>query len=96
MRFNTLEEVIAWADKAALEDYKRHVVIHTDPDGTQWQVDKNPYCTQGARSSWKRGFNNEPAHSWESNLAFDYQYQRGAAMARLIAKQTTEASDEHI
>lgn len=90
MRFENPQQVKDWADKAAKSDYARHVVIHTDPDGTCWQVSLNPYCTQGARDSWQRGFDNKPARAWE-NLEFDYQYQRGAAAARIINK--TRAGD---
>jgi hypothetical protein len=85
MQFNTPEEVIDWANQATKEDYERHLPIHTDPDGTTWQVDKNPYCTSGARNDWKRGFEGKPAYSWEGTLDFNFHYQRGAAMARLLA-----------
>lgn len=84
MRFNTKEEVISWADKAAREDYERHLPVHTDPDGKTWQVDKNPFCTYGARNDWQRGFDNAPPRSWEGTRDFDTVFQRGRAMARLI------------
>jgi hypothetical protein len=86
MRFNTPEEVKAWARKAAAEDYAKHAIIHTDPDGTKWQVDKNPYCTPEARNDWQRGFNNEPRREFdhpEHNLWNTY-YRRGRAMAELL------------
>lgn len=85
MRNYTAAEVVTMADKAAKEDYERHLPIHTDPDGTAWQIDKNPYCTQGARYDWQRGFEGKPANSWEGTLDFNFKYQRGAAMARLLA-----------
>lgn len=85
MRFNTPEEVVTWADKCAQADYANHLPVHTDPDGTQWQVDKNPYSTAGARNDWQRGFDGKPAHTWETTLEYDLAYQRGAAMARLLA-----------
>lgn len=85
MRFNTPEEVIAWADQAAKHDYEKHLPIHTDPDGTTWQVDKNPYATVGARYDWQKGFNGTPPQPWEGAFAFHTIYQRGAAMARLLA-----------
>ena len=86
MRFNTPEDVKAWARKAAANDYKKHSVIHTDPDGTKWQVDKNPYCTPGARSDWQRGFDDVPPKSWENPVVNDWDtaYQRGRAMAELL------------
>lgn len=87
-RFNSPEEVIAWADKAAADDYKRHLPVHQDPDGTTWQVDKNPYSTGGARNDWQRGFDNAPPYSWESQTRdYDIYFQRGRAMARLLEKQ---------
>jgi hypothetical protein len=85
-RFNTPHEVKAWAQQAAAADYKKHTIVHTDPDGTQWQVDKNPYCTTGARNEWQRGFNNAPPRSYDRPdfQDWDTQYQRGRAMAELL------------
>jgi len=77
MRFNTPEEVKAWAMKAATEDYKNHKAHG---------VDLNPFSTDGARNDWERGFNNEPPWSWEGTLEFDTIYQRGRAMAELLAR----------
>lgn len=87
MQFNTPAELKAWAKNAAAEDYKRHLPVHTDPNGTPWQVDKNPYCTSGARADWQRGFDNAPPRSYESPTANDFcaRYQRGRAMAELLA-----------
>lgn len=84
MRFSTPEEVQAWANKTAHADYLRHLVIHQDEDGAIWQVDKNPYCTIGARTMWQRGYDGDSAKSYEHNPAYDTQYQRGAAMRRII------------
>jgi len=86
MRFNTPAEVKDWARKVAAEDLKRHEPIHTDPDGQQWQIDKNPYCTQGARHDWQRGYNNEPPRTYDhpDANAWSTQYQRGRAMAELM------------
>lgn len=85
MRFNTPEEVEAWADKVARVDYEKHVFIHTDQDGTQWQVDKNPYCTQGARNDWQRGFDNAQPRAWEGTFDYLLAYQRGKSMKRLLS-----------
>jgi hypothetical protein len=84
MRFNTKEEVRAAAERAAREDYERHLPVHTDPDGTTWQWALNPYSTPGAINSWQRGFDGAPAHPWERDLGWDFQYQRGAAAARIL------------
>ena len=80
MRFNTPEEVIAWADKTAVGDYKRHI---------EHGLDLNPFCTPGARTDWQKGFDNAPLASWESARVreFDTVFQRGRAVARLLAKQ---------
>lgn len=87
-RFNSTNEVISAAESAARGDYEKHKTIHTDPDGKTWQVDLNPYCTQGARSCWQRGFDGAPAKSWEGDVRWDFQYQRGAAAARIIKEKT--------
>ena len=52
MRFNTPEEVKAWARKAAASDLKKHLITHVDEVGQTWLVDKNPYFTPGARNDW--------------------------------------------
>lgn len=93
MRFNTPEEVKAWARKAAADDFKRHQVVQVDADGITWQVDKNPYCTPGARNDWKRGFLNAPPRAYDRPDSNDWSthYQRGRAMAELLEsmKETT-------
>lgn len=83
-RYSTTDEVREAAEKGAAADYAKHLPVHTDPDGQTWQWDLNPYCTQGARSCWQRGFDGAPAYSWERDLAWDFQYQRGAAAARIV------------
>lgn len=85
-RFNNTDEVRAAAESAAKDDYDRHLIVHTDPDGTTWQVDLNPYTTPGARNCWQRGFDGIPALSWGLDLKWDFQYQRGAAAARISDK----------
>jgi hypothetical protein len=84
MSFNTPEEVRAEAEKGAKSDYEKHAVIHTDEDGTTWQVSLNPYSTVGARSEWQRGFDGAKCRSWETALEWNFQYQRGAAAAKRI------------
>lgn len=72
--------------KAAANDYKKHSVIHTDPGGTKWQVDKNPYSTPGMRNEWQRGFDSVPPsfHERPDVNDWDTAYQRGRAMAELL------------
>jgi hypothetical protein len=91
-RFNTPAEVKEWARKAAANDYKKHQVIHVDESGQTWQVDKNPYCTPGARNDWRRGFLNAPPRSYDRPdfNDWDKHYQRGRAMAELIANMKQE------
>ena len=86
-RFNSTDEVIAAAESAARDDYQRHLPVHTDPDGAQWQVDLNPYRTQGARSCWQRGFDGAKAQPRDGDLRWNFKYQRGAAAARIIKEQ---------
>ena len=75
MRFNSVQEVREYAEHAALNDWAMYLNCRSD---------FNPYCTQGARACWERGFIGAAPYSWETNLEWDYQYQRGAAAARLI------------
>lgn len=87
-RFNSPEEVIAWADKCAEADLARHLPVHTGEDGTKWQVDINPYSTDGARNDWMRGLRNDPPRPWESPTRdYDTMFQRGRAVARLLEKK---------
>lgn len=76
MIFQTAQDVREWAERAAAADFARY--LSSD-------YGKNPYCTQGARGTWQRGYEGAPPRSWEGNLAFDTQYQRGAAMRRIMA-----------
>lgn len=87
MRFNTTDEVRSAAEAAARIDYEKHKPIHTDPDGTKWQVDLNPYSTQGARACWQRGFDGAPLEHVDTNPEWDFQFQRGAAAARILKEQ---------
>lgn len=90
-RFNSKDEVREWADRAAAQDYERHLPVHTDPEtGAKWQWDLNPYCTPGARSYWRRGFQGDPRRPWEHDLDWDSQYQRGAAAARIVNQHKPE------
>ena len=76
-RFNTPEEVKAWAVKVAEADYRRHL---------EHGVDLNPFCTDGAREDWRRGFENLGPRSYETTVDFDTVYQRGRAVAELLEK----------
>ena len=91
-RFNTPAEVKEWARTAAAADYKKHQVIHVDEAGQIWQVDKNPYCTPGARNDWQRGFDNAPPRSYDhpERNQWDTHYRRGRAMAELIDSMKQE------
>lgn len=75
MRFSSVQKVREHAEHAALNDWVMYLSCRSD---------FNPYCTQGARSCWQRGFIGAAPYSWEGTLEWDYQYQRGAAAARLI------------
>lgn len=83
-RFNTPDEVIAWAESVAKEDIARHLLIRHDADGTPYQIDLNPYCTPGARNDWQRGFDNAPPRPWDPPRDYDTMFQRGRAVARLL------------
>lgn len=77
-RFNTPEEVRAWAKQAAKHDYERHI---------EHGIDMNPFCTDGARSEWQRGFDGSPIYSWEGNMDFATIFQRGKAMGEIVAAE---------
>lgn len=79
-RFESVQEVREWADRAAASDLQRH---------TTKGHDLNPYCTPGAHADWQRGFDGAPPRSWELASANDWNthYQRGRAMARLMQQQ---------
>lgn len=76
-RFNTPEQVKAWAAKAVVGDYEMSVKHNSS---------LNPFCTDGARNDWQRGFDNAPPRSYELTQDFDTIYQRGRAMAELLNK----------
>lgn len=78
-RFNSPEEVQAWADGVAVADYARY---------KEHNCDLNPYCTVGRRDDWRRGFKGLGPRSYEADIGvgYDLAYQRGAAAARLIAE----------
>lgn len=83
-QFNTPEEVLQAAEKAAANDLARHLPIRYDEDGTPYQLDLNPYCTVGGRDDWQRGFDNTPPLPFEGSREFDFRFQRGAAARRLL------------
>jgi hypothetical protein len=76
MRFSTPQEVLAYANKAAREDIRRT---------REYGIDLNPFCTDGARNDWQRGYDNLGPRPYESpeNKDFDTIYQRGRAVGRL-------------
>ena len=78
-RFNNIQEVRDYALRVARDDIRRH---------KEHGIDLNPFCTVDARNYWQRGFDNAPAYSWEHDLAWDNQYQRGRACADLLAEVT--------
>lgn len=71
-RFNTPEEVKVWAAKTVIGDYEMAMKHGSS---------LNPFCTDGARNDWQRGFDNAGPRSYESSIDFDTIYQRGRAMA---------------
>ena len=78
-RFNTPEEVKAWAMRAATGDYQKH---------EEHGMDLNPFCTPGARHDWQRGFDNDPPRPYEThNNDFNTIYQRGKAAAEIIKER---------
>jgi hypothetical protein len=79
MRFNTPEEVVKWADKVVAEDYERAAGRGND---------LNPYYTDGARYDWQNGYDNKVPR-YGAPIEYDLIYQRGRAMARLIASKPT-------
>ncbi len=75
MRFNTPQEIIEWADKAAIDTMKRHL---------EHGHDLNVFSTEGARAEWQRGFDSAPKRSFELTQDYDTAYQRGKAIKRLL------------
>lgn len=86
MRFNTPQEVLDWADKAARDDIRRH---------NEYGIDLNPFCTDGARNDWQRGYDNLGPRAYESpdNKDFDTIYQRGRAVARILNEEKKNAQE---
>jgi hypothetical protein len=78
-RYSSPAAVAAVAAAAAREDYHRHSVVHVNPDGTSWQVCRNPYSTPGRRNDWQRGYDDAPPHSWETTRDYDMAFQVGRA-----------------
>ena len=74
MRFNTPQEVRDWADISVAD---RLNYPDTDP---------NPYITHWRRYDWKRGFEGQPASTFEVTLDYDLAYQRGAAYTRHLVQ----------
>ncbi len=74
MRFISPEDVQHAAEVAANADMIKHMTFG---------VDLNPYCTNGARACWQRGFEGLSRNGWDTPLEWDFRYQRGAAAARL-------------
>jgi hypothetical protein len=85
-RFASPEALKAAAETQAAADLSRHLSVHTDPNtGEQYQLSLNPYCTQGARNEWQRGFDNAPPHPWETvDREWDFRFQLGRAARRLL------------
>jgi hypothetical protein len=75
MRFNSPEEVKAAAEKWAAELYRLHI---------EKGHDLNPYATPGGRADFDRAFSDAPRYSWETLPEWDYRYQVGQAVARLV------------
>lgn len=81
MQFCTAKDCREAAEKRAIELIKLH---------REKGHDLNPYCTQGARSEFQRAFDNGPFYSFESQTRdFDFRFQLGQAVARLLNSQKT-------
>lgn len=81
MNFNTPGDVVAWADKAAIDSMKRHL---------EHGHDLNVFSTEGARNDWQRGYDNEPPRSFELTKDYDTAYQRGKAIRKLVDSKQLE------
>jgi hypothetical protein len=75
MRFSSPDEVRAAAEKSAAELYRRHV---------EHGHDLNPYCTPGARAEFDWAYSDAPRRTWDTNPDWDYRYQLGRAVARIV------------
>jgi hypothetical protein len=72
------EQVTQWAARAAAADHARHI---------KKGHDLNPYCTEGARTDWQRGFYNAGPRSYDHPTRYaDFctQYNRGRAAALIV------------
>jgi len=74
-RFNSPAEVLTAAEKFATDLVQRH---------HEKGHDLNPYCTPGARAEFDRAFSNLPRRSWDTDPAWDFRYQTGRAVARIV------------
>ena len=74
-RFNTIQEIQEAAARIAVELVQRH---------QERGHDLNPYCTPGVRAEFDRAYANEPRRSWDINSDWDYRYQVGRAVAKLM------------
>lgn len=74
-RFNTPQECQEMAAKFAAQLVRRH---------QEKGHDLNPYCTPGARAEFDRAYSNAPRRSWDINPDWDYRYQTGRAVAKLM------------
>ena len=72
---STKEDVIKCAENSARIDYEYYL---------SKGMDLNPFCTEGARSQWSRGYNNTGPRQFETTLDFDTIYQRGKASRKII------------
>lgn len=53
----------------------------------EYGLDLNPYCTQGGRSDWQRGYDGDQPRSYECSFDYNIKYQLGAATRKLIDSQ---------
>lgn len=73
--FSTKEDVIKYAENSAKIDYEYYL---------SKGMDLNPFCTDGARSQWQRGYDNTGPRQFETTVDFDTIYQRGKACRKII------------
>ena len=84
-RFNSPQEVLDFANRAAADDHRRHA---------EKGHDLNPFATEGARNTWQEGFDNMPPKPWQPSHDFDTIYQRGRAAARIIEAQQASNKEQ--
>lgn len=82
-RFSSPEQAREAAERAAAADYNCHKL---------YNVDLNPFTTEGARDDWQRGYDNLGPRSYESPgiLLWDTIYMRGRAAAILVEANKIE------